>query len=61
MPLFLSHGRNMRAALEGHRLIYAAVDRPGGREALAKIAGHYGPDRLARNLDRMKRAGLLSR
>jgi len=61
MPRFLSHGRNMRAALEEQRLIYAAVDRPGGREALAKIAGHYGADRLARNLERMRRAGLIAR
>jgi hypothetical protein len=61
MPTFLAHGRNMRAALEGQREIYANANLPGGREALASIAAHYGPDRLAENLDRMERAGLLPR
>jgi hypothetical protein len=60
-PVFLAHGRNMRAALEGQREIYARANLPGGREALASIAAHYGADRLARNLDRMERAGLLPR
>jgi hypothetical protein len=60
-PVFLAHGRNMRAALEGQREIYARAKLPGGREALEKISAHYGPDRLADNLDRMEQAGLLVR
>ena len=61
MPLFLEHGRNMKAALEGRREIHARAHLPGGREALAEIAGHYGAERLAANLDRMERCGLLPR
>ena len=61
LPLFLAHGRNMQAALEGQREIYLRANLPGGREALAGIAAHYGPDRLAKNLDRMEQAGLLPR
>lgn len=60
-PVFLAHGRNMRAALEGQRQIYARAKLPGGRDALGKISAHYGPDRLAENLDRMEQAGLLVR
>ena len=60
-PVFLAHGRNMHAALEGQREIYARANLPGGREALEKISAHYGPARLAENLDRMEQAGLLVR
>jgi hypothetical protein len=61
MPVFQAHGRNMRAALEDRREIHARANLPGGREALASIAAHYGPARLARTLDRMERIGLLPR
>lgn len=60
-PVFAAHGCNMRAALEGQREIYTRANLPGGRAALEKISAHYGPDRLAKNLDRMEKAGLLQR
>jgi hypothetical protein len=61
MPFFFNHGHNMRTALLAHQSIYRNACSPEGHAQLETISRHYGAERLMKNFEQMKRAGIAHR